>query len=34
MTATTFFVGVMLGAIVFGYLSDKYVVSMVTQQLT
>ncbi|XP_056904250.1 solute carrier family 22 member 7-like [Takifugu flavidus] len=24
MTATTFFIGVMLGAIVFGYLSDKY----------
>lgn len=34
MTATTFFVGVMLGAIVFGYLSDKYAVSTVTEQLT
>lgn len=34
MTATTFFVGVMLGGIVFGYLSDKYVVSMVMEQLT
>lgn len=29
MTATIFFVGVMLGAILFGYLSDKYGVSMV-----
>lgn len=29
MTATTFFVGVMFGAIVFGYLSDKYAVSVV-----
>lgn len=34
MTATIFFVGVMFGAIVFGYLSDKCVVSLLTQQLT
>lgn len=33
MTATVFFLGVMLGAIVFGYLSDKYAVSVVMEQL-
>lgn len=34
MTATIFFLGVMLGAIAFGYLSDKYAVSIVMEQLT
>lgn len=34
MTATVFFLGVMLGAIAFGYLSDKYVVSVVMERLT
>lgn len=34
ITAIIFFLGVMFGALAFGYLSDKYAVSVVMEQLT